>query len=43
MARIFINGREIEVPTDAEGNIDVEQLRDAAGVWTRLYQGEDNR
>jgi hypothetical protein len=32
MARIFVGGREIEVLEDRNGNIDVEQLRQAAGV-----------
>ena len=32
MARIFIGGREIEVPEDAEGYVNVEQLHEAAGV-----------
>jgi hypothetical protein len=31
MARIFIGGREIEVPTDG-GNVDVRQVREAVGV-----------
>jgi len=35
MARIFAGGREIDVPTDAEGNVDVEQLRDALNVPRR--------
>ena len=30
--RVFAGGREIEIPTDSDGNADVEQIRDAANV-----------
>lgn len=32
MARVFIAGKEYEVPTDSQGRIDVEQLRSVVGV-----------
>jgi len=32
MPRIFVGGREIYVPSEREGNIDVRQVREAAGI-----------
>ena len=30
--RIFAGGREVEIPTDSEGNVNVEQVREAANI-----------
>lgn len=32
MSRIFINGREVEVPQDEQGRINIRQLRDNLGL-----------
>ena len=32
MSRIFINGREVEVPMDDDGNVNVEDMRRAANI-----------
>ena len=32
MSRIFVDGREIDVPRDARGQINVGQLRDTLGL-----------
>ena len=32
--RIFANGREIDVPTDSMGNVNVEQVRQAVNIPT---------
>ncbi len=32
MPRIFVGGREIHVPSDSDGNVDVRQVRQAAGI-----------
>lgn len=42
--KVFANGREVDVPTDQDGNVDVVQVRRAANIPNSrdiIQQGSD--